>query len=266
MSQQLNRATRILKFVGNTPDAGVSTIARQLREPKASVHRITRSLLHEGLLRQSSAGKFSLGYLLVALGECAGAQTALRDVALPYMTKLRDDVNETTHLAVMVNKRPVYIAKVECFQVIRHWTRLGEPLELHCGASSKCLAAYTLSKHEVLDSACHNSGYFQKYTENTLTSPEALFYDFELARKRHYSISIEERYNGVLGIAVPLFDFTNRVVGSVSVAGPVERFGEQRQSELLASLQNVGTQISRKLGSSLPNINDVGNDCGTATP
>ena len=65
-------------------------------------------------------------------------------------------------------------------------------------------------------------------TPRTLTSLEAL--QAELARVRHqgYALDDEECEVGVRCVAVPVRDFTGRVVASVSVTGPATRMTDAK--------------------------------------
>ena len=52
---------------------------------------------------------------------------------------------------------------------------------------------------------------------------------------------------GLYCLAVPVYDYTGRVVAAISVSGPVRRMDENRE-KIIEELRSIGGMISRRLG------------------
>ena len=63
-------------------------------------------------------------------------------------------------------------------------------------------------------------------TENTITDPEELFAELEDIRERGYAYNDEEEIEGLQAIGAPILDKSDRVLGALSVSGPVRRMND----------------------------------------
>ena len=81
-------------------------------------------------------------------------------------------------------------------------------------------------------------------------SPPASRFKAELRaiRKRGYAVDNEEREQGLRCIGAPLWDSAGDVVAAISIAGPVFRIGDDRVSNLSASVMRIAARISASLG------------------
>lgn len=244
--QIVDRIVRILSIVKDHPDIGLSELSRQAELPKATIHRIVSKLSHEDFLRNVD-GRYRLGYRFILFGSAARDQNDVASLAREKIRELRDEVDETVHLAVLSGERVVFLEKMESRQVIRHWTILGEPLPLHASASSKLLAAFLLPWDHVLQNIEGASGEFPRYTANTRTSVIAVEQEFAEIRKKDYAVSIEERYEGVIGIAVPVRGRDETLRAALSLAGPSGRFDADARAEYLPRLRAYSEEIGQSL-------------------
>src|SRR5690606_23029929 len=128
----------------------------------------------------------------------------LGEIAVGPMRALRDDVNETVHLAVVEGDAALYVEKVESTQVLRHWTRLGEPLPLHCGAAAKCLAEFAFEPERV-ERLLRRSDPLPRYTDRTITDVDEFLAELDRIRSEGVAVSRSEQYEGVTGISVPVY-------------------------------------------------------------
>jgi DNA-binding IclR family transcriptional regulator len=127
-------------------------------------------------------------------------------------------------------------------------------MPLHSTGIGKAILAYLSEERLELVLA----GGLEQRTPGTIVTPEELRLELERIRLRGYSTDMEENEVGVRCVGAPIFDHSLRVVGGISIAGPVFRFTQQRVAEL--GLQVVGTaqEISRRLGCAI-SPNAMGN-------
>lgn len=67
-------------------------------------------------------------------------------------------------------------------------------------------------------------------------------------KQQGYAVTIDEATEGTTGIGAPIFSYENTVIGSLNVAGPSIRFGEEsieKYSNLVIKYANL---VSNELG------------------
>lgn len=246
-SQSTANAVAVLNLIADQPGVMLADIARDTQISKSAAHRLVHTLADYGFIRTDDAGGCVLGYRLIALGRSAARSNPLSEIAVRPMRTLRDDVNETVHLAVVDGDVPVYIEKVESTQVLRHWTKLAEPLPLHCGAASKCLAAFAFDAQRL--ASVLGDGPLPAYTDHTLTDVAQVLAEVDDIRASGLAISRGEQYEGVAGISVPIFgpNDRRRAVAAVSLAGPSTRFDDDAIARWSERLRSAAREIEERL-------------------
>ena len=92
----------------------ISTIADLLSLPRTTVYRLIASLEQRGFVKRTDTqATYFLSFKFLELGEIVRESLELRALALPFMEKLRDEVNLAVHLVVRDGDEAVYVEKVE---------------------------------------------------------------------------------------------------------------------------------------------------------
>ena len=85
---------------------------------------------------------------------------------------------------------------------------------------------------------------FLSYTDNTLTTPDALRKELEEIRLDGVSFDREEHEPHIICIAAPILTNSGRVVGGLSITSSTQRHSladlEKLKPELLAAAQQIG--------------------------
>lgn len=213
--------------------------------PKTSIHRMVGSLEGMDFLQKGEDGRYSLGLLFLQFGQLVAERLDIRQIALPAMTKLRDQVEEAVNLIIRDGKEAIYIEKLDTNHPVRLYTKIGRRSPLYAGACSRIILSYIEEKER--------ERYLQE-TElipighGTITDKERLRQELELAREKGYTISSSELENDTVSIAAPIFDHTGRLVAGISIAGPQVRFEKERIPDLIGHLLKTSEEISRELG------------------
>jgi DNA-binding IclR family transcriptional regulator len=242
-------------FIANRGDAGVTEVSRATGFSKSVVHRLLGELAAAGFLAvDEETRRCRLGFKSLQLGLAALSQIDLRRQALPYMRSLRSVTKETVNLSVRVGDRRVYIESMESPQEIRQRVELGRELVLYLGASSKAMLAFLepAERERVLADA-HDKVTAQRRALDT----DVLRAELAGIRVRGYAKSLSERQVGAFSVAAPVFDRDERVIGSISISGPISRWRDElteQYGELL--LAEVG-MLSRDLGSMSARLHPV---------
>lgn len=242
-------ATRVadvlLMFTKGPAAIGVTEIARELGLSKAVVHRILQSLATRSLVRaDASTREYRLGPGAIALGARAMRDFDLRQAARPTLRRMRDVTNETTTLSARVQDSRIYLDQYESPQEIKMTVELGRPYPLHAGASSRAILAFL--PEETIERII--SGGLQRLTPQTIRDPKELRRRLAQTRSSGYAVSRGERQHAAASVAAPVFGIDGEVLGSISVCGPVDRFGDAAVARYLPVVQSAAVEISRALG------------------
>jgi DNA-binding IclR family transcriptional regulator len=162
----------------------------------------------------------------------------LREAAKPYLRQLMERTGECTHLAVPAQGKVLYIDQVESPATLRVNAQVGTMNPLHCTALGKALLAF--GDVEI-------PATLGRYTPQTIKSRRALQQHLDEIRQVGYAVDDEEFDLGVRCIAVPIFDFRGKVVGSIGISGPSSRVKRERLPELAAIVIEIGKALSERM-------------------
>jgi len=203
----------------NEAGMGLSQIAAETGLPLPTIHRLVRTLVDLGYLRQEPSRAYALGPRLLLLTE--SSQTMLNGIARPHLSRLVDRVGETANLAMLDGDRAAYLAQVPSRHPMRMFTEVGRRVMLHCTGVGKVLAS-TLPPDEVR-AILDRSG-MPAQTEHTLTDPEAVLRQLDWVRRHGYALDDGEQEIGVRCVAVTVPDVPVRL--ALSVSGPTARISD----------------------------------------
>jgi IclR family transcriptional regulator, acetate operon repressor len=177
----------------------------------------------------------------------------LREAALPFMTDLRDEFDETIGLHELHGGHRIVAAQVESHQELRRtYTDIGVPIRLAYGAPGKAMLC-VLSADERKRLLAKP---IAAITKTTVVDPDAIERDLEAARARGYTISRGERAAGIFSIASAVFDHTQRVIGAIGASVPDVRMTDERADEMGCRIREVAWQLSTALGATAEGVHE----------
>jgi IclR family KDG regulon transcriptional repressor len=238
--QSLARGLKILELLGQAQDGvSITELAETLGVDKGSASRLVSTLVHYGYAEKDDVTRrFHLGSEVVSLSRSVLTRLPLRETAKPYLRQLMEQTGECAHLAVHAQDKVMYIDQVESPATLRVNAQVGTMNPLHCTALGKILLAFCDLDFPVsLDT----------FTPRTITDPELLRLHLDEVRRLGYAVDDEEFDLGVRCIAVPVFDFRGKVVGSIGISGPATRVTGERLPELTAIVVEVGKSLSERM-------------------
>lgn len=205
-----------------------SEINQVLDWPKQTVHRLCKSMVEEGFLIYDAAGKRlqpSAKLRTIAGGLVASdwRSTAIHQL----LERVSAEVQETVNFVVPEQPGMIYRDRVQYNWAIQVNLPVGTHVPFHCTASGKTyLASMTPKARErLLDSLD-----LQQLTANT-HDKASLLAEVKEVKKRGYAIDNEEFMQGMVAMAVPIFDPRGHYHGAMAFHGPtirlnVDDFGE----------------------------------------
>src|SRR6185312_4205537 len=108
--QSVERAFELLELIGRAGgEAALSELAVDTPLPLPTIHRLLRTLVGIGYVRQLANRRYSLGPRLIRLGEVANRQ--LGALATPVLKNLVNTLGESANIAVLDGDMVTYIAQ-----------------------------------------------------------------------------------------------------------------------------------------------------------
>lgn len=245
MSQSLTRALQILIELGEG-ERSLDQLATTLAVHKTTAMRLLHTLEAERFVRRDDRHRYQLGSRLFALGSAALEQHAIRDTAMPFLTRLAAETGgQAVHLATYESGSAIYVAKVESTHSVRMYSRIGLPAALHCTAVGKVLvAALPPGEREAVVSGID----FRRFTDRTITDAEEYSRVLTRTREQGWAEDAAEHETFINCVGAPVRDETGRVIAAVSVSVPdviLPRDGVRALvPQLLAATEAISTAWS----------------------
>lgn len=250
--QSVARAAEVLKsFTIEEPTLTASEIAVRTGLHRTTIHRLLQTLEQSSLVRQlPDSSRYTLSPSVLQFARIVDQVYGIKDAAIPVMTSLRDRIQETVALHVRDGNDRIVTFQVEGIREVRRtYPVMGERIPLHIGSPGKLILA-NLPEEE---RAAYLSQPLVAVTEHSHNDPSDLVNELNEIQKDGFAVSVGERVEGVCSVSAPIFDNTNKVVGSITISAPAFRMTTQGALEYAPWLIEAGREISARLGASLLN-------------
>jgi IclR family transcriptional regulator, KDG regulon repressor len=167
----------------------------------------------------------------------------LLDLAMPCLVDLREAVGETVVLETMSGKNPVVTYIAQGKKSLSVLPNIGDRVPIHISAGAKAMIAFSGLK--IIDSLLRKK--MESFTPHTITDKETLKRQLKEIRRLGVAFCREEMAMGVNAIGVPVFDYEDRAVAAVVIAGLVSRVKLDMESSLVIALRKTAREISAQL-------------------
>lgn len=237
--QSVERTFELLELLA---DAGGEVALSQLAEssglPLPTIHRIMRTLLTGGYVRQQPSRRYSLGPKLIRLGETAGR--SLGAWARPYLASITEAVGETSNMAILDGAKVVYVSQVPSPHAMRMFTEVGRQVDVHCTAVGKAMLAEW--PVEQVDQLLSRAGMPAK-TERTITDLTTFRAELTTVRDQGYAVDDGEQELGVhcIAVAVP------KSSAAISISGPQTRMSLISLDTVVPLLRDAAAKLAGEL-------------------
>lgn len=240
-TDRVQSVDRVFTLLEHLADAGgslsLSELAVRSELPMPTTHRLVRSLVNSGHLRQESSRRYAIGPRMIRLGESASRM--LGSWATPALAGLVEKYGETTNMAMLEGDACVYVAQVPSPRAMRMFTEVGRFVLLHCTGVGKAILS-TLPDEQVLAILARTG--MPPRTERTLTTPKAALAALAEIRERGYAVDDGEQEAGVRCVAVPIpgLPFS----AALSVSGPDSRVTLDQVPRIAPDAQAAARSVS----------------------
>lgn len=222
----VNRALEILlAFTGPGGAGGLTVIGLQERTrlSRPTLYRLLATLSRKGFVASSGdPQRFKLGPAIAQLVNSWNSGIELATIAHPIMQKVWQQTGETVALFVPQGEYRLCIAEIPSEHPLSFRRGVGYRELLVRGASGRAILAYQPAR---------------RY-------PAQL----QAVRTQGYAVSRDELIKGAVAVAVPFFDASGKVAGSLGIFGPGARLASAQVERFGALLGRKARELSEMLG------------------
>lgn len=248
MNQSVVKALALLDLFIEAEELTLQEIAIKANMPKPTAYRLLTTLESGGMLYKTKEtahdSRYRLGLKLLELGQYVSDRLELRVIALPFMEKLAQEINEVIHLVIVNQNEATYIEKVDSTRALRLNTRIGKSSPLYIGSGPKMLLAYL--PEGVQDLVLSSSELLSK--EGKEIKKSLLKQELAMIRENGYAYSIGEQDADTTGISFPIFDYKKNAIASLAISGLSSHFEGKRLQTIKTKANETVGEISRELG------------------
>jgi DNA-binding IclR family transcriptional regulator len=218
--EAVERALSILEaFSDGRQKMPLGELAERTGLYRSTILRLAASLERFGYLHRDTDGQFRLGPTLLRLGVLYRSAFDLSDYVRPILQQTAEETGETSCFYIRDGGRRICLYRASAPRTVRSHVEEGAELPLDRGASAHILVAFTDGTEEF----------------------------HEAIRSRGFYISHGERDPETKAVAVPVFGPDKKLVGSLGVTGPKNRFDEANCERFVEILTAKAQILSRTL-------------------
>lgn len=244
----LDRAIRLLSLLSDGKSRTPIEISEGIGLSSSTTFRILATLSYYNLIkRDEKTGQYGLGLACLELARAYQDNNDLRQVALPELEALRDEIKETVHLSILDKMEIIYLEKLSGLHAIGIMSsRVGGRSPAYCTGVGKILLAY-LNPEQVRTHFIQHG--LPGFTDTTITDLDELMHELTEVRRLGYAFDRGEHEHEVRCIATPIFDFNGLAVAALSISGPSARMDPlENNTEMIEKAKETAMRISRQLG------------------
>jgi DNA-binding IclR family transcriptional regulator len=243
----LTRGISILdELASASPSRGLdhATLARRLGFHRSTLYRYIAALQAAGFVEETQErGRYRLGSRILYLAAVMHRRE-FNEYAREHVRELARVTGETAHATVYDYPYSVTILIAEDDAPVGPRVLVGSRRPLHASASGKVYLAHEQAR--VIDAYLADAR--EALTTTTITSADVLRRVLVEVREQGYGIDQGESYDGICGLAAPVFDFSGQIVGCLSLTVATSRLEPDRIRALASPLRESAAALSTRLG------------------
>lgn len=244
----IERALRILDLgleMGTSFSA--AEVGRELDINPNMAYRLLKSLCAGGYLEQNDVDtRFHPTLKILRLGNVVLEGLDVRTQALPYMSTLWSLFPAASvNLAVLWDGVAIGVERFQSNRLSRTGSYVGRKLALHATSLGKVLIS-ELDSSELTRVVGEEP--FQKFTDATICSVDALELELERTRNRGLAVDTSEYVTGLHCLSAPVRDHTRQIIAAVGLSALEIHLSPEQLEEAKMPLREAATSISCAMG------------------
>ena len=245
MIRSVDRAFAILEYMSNRKSVSVTEVATEFELDKGTVSRMMKTFETRGMaVKSETSAKYRIGSGVLRLGHNVITCNSIVYTARPILGELADKLGTTARLCMIEGKRVFVIDQIESTKskTDKESDIPGISKPLYCSAIGKIIFAYMSPKK--LEATLRDME-FIPYTENTITSEEALKKELKEIKEQGYALNIAEFSDRAYCVAVPIFcGADSEVKYCIGITGNKDyRQDRERFQEIISYMKKASQTI-----------------------
>lgn len=171
------------------------------------------------------------------------SRTDIVQAGLPFVRDLRDELQESCHMAVPSDGWAVHVIQQPSTLPLNVAVHVGDRVPIHASAVGKALAAALPDQLAI----AFERG-LDRYTHNTLTTKDALEAELSRVREQGFAVDEGELYPDTRCIAAPVRTGFGDVVAAIGISGPAVRLTRDRVEPYARQVLAAAAALSENLG------------------
>ena len=249
--QSLCRALSILNVIADE-DRGLTMtdIAQRAGLPLSTTHRLLTTLQHERYVRfDNEQSQWMMGVQAFIIGNAFVHSRDIIATSRPFMTALMEKSGETVNLAVADQGECIYLAQIECRQMMRVQAKPGSRVPMHSSAVGKALLSAMPDEKARKFLAMRE---LERGTDKTVVNLKALCTEIDGVRANEFGFDDQEHCVGLRCVASVIYDEFGEPMAAVSLSGPLARIGDDRFPILGSMVKETAHAITAAMGGIVP--------------
>lgn len=240
--QVIERMMHLLDtLAGHSAPVNLKHLALKTGLHPSTAHRILAVMVDNRLVDRIEPGTYRLGIRLLELGNLVKSRISVRQVALPHMQRLHQQLGETVNLSVRHADEVVYVERAESStSMMRVVQIIGARAPLHITAVGKIFLS--ADEPDQWQQYVRRTG-LPRYTPNTYTDAQALALELERIRRQGYALDNEEAEKGVSCIGAGIYNDEGRLVAGLSVSAPSDRLNRTWAGHVKTAADTISRDI-----------------------
>ncbi|KZD10996.1 IclR family transcriptional regulator [Oceanibaculum pacificum] len=235
----------LVEIADSDGGASLSELAHRAGLPPSTAHRLLKSLEQQGFVQHDlQRASWHVGVQAFTVGNAFLRNRDVVEIARPHMRQLMEESGESVNLGILEGAELVYLAQVECREVMRVLARPGGRAPLHCSGMGKALlaAAPDGQANKLLAPT------MPRFTDKTISTLAAMLRELAAIRQRGYSIDDEEYAAGLRCVAATVHDEHGEPIAAISLSGPTARMTDPRMRQLGDMVARAALEITYAVG------------------
>ncbi|MCH3906922.1 MAG: IclR family transcriptional regulator [Sphaerochaeta sp.] len=209
--------------------------------------RLLSTVVSSGYMEKNEqTGQYSISLKSLQLSKNALLSLEIRRLTMPYLELVWTQYKKANlNLAVMYDKDIVVVDRIDSLTLPRTYFTPGKTLPFHASGLGKILVSEI--PDDQLEQLITAKG-LKSYTENTITTTEALHAELAKVRKEQVARDRQEFVVDDNCNAVPIRDKTGKIVAAISLSALQSNMSVEEVESTIPMLQETSKKISYMLG------------------
>jgi len=245
--QSIGRAFAIIEEIARNRDGiGLAELSKRVGLHNSTTFHLVKTMVSLGYVRQLKDSKrYRIGRPLFALAASALDEIEMMSLATPVLDDLARATGESAHFSVPMGDAVVVLARTSGPGAFQLTDRVGVVRPAHCTALGKIMLA-ALAPDQF-------TRYLQRaelkaYTPKSITSVEQLAREIAEVRRAGLAIDDGEFDTELRCAALPVRDFSGRVIGAIGISGPVWRLSIEALQKRARIVRAAADRLSGEFG------------------